>query len=79
MDPWWNPSVENQAIDRVHRIGQKNPVFVYRVISAGTVEDRVQSLQHEKREMFRLLIEDLKDVSHHPEHLNTLRDLLALQ
>ncbi len=79
MDPWWNPSVENQAIDRVHRIGQKNPVFVYRVISAGTVEDRVQSLQHEKREMFRHLIEDLKDVSHHPEHLNSLRDLLALQ
>ena len=79
LDPWWNPSVENQAIDRVHRLGQENPVFVYRVITTGTIEERVQALQREKREMFKDLIEDLKDVSEHQEHLNALKDLIALQ
>ena len=79
LDPWWNPSVEAQAIDRVHRLGQENPVFVYRVITTGTIEERVQELQREKREMFKDLIEDLKDVSEHREHLNTLKELIALQ
>ncbi len=79
LDPWWNPSVEAQAIDRVHRLGQENPVFVYRVITTGTIEERVQQLQREKREMFRTLIEDLKDVSEHREHLNALKELVALQ
>lgn len=79
LDPWWNPSVEAQAIDRVHRLGQENPVFVYRVITTGTIEERVQQLQREKREMFKDLIEDLRDVSEHREHLNTLKDLIALQ
>ncbi len=79
MDPWWNPSVENQAIDRVHRLGQEKPVFVYRVITAGTIEERVQALQQEKRDMFKHLIEDLRDVSDFKEHMNTLTDLLSLQ
>lgn len=79
LDPWWNPSVEAQAIDRVHRLGQTNPVFVYRVITTGTIEERVQDLQRKKREMFKDLIEDLKDVSEHREHLNALKDLIALQ
>jgi len=79
LDPWWNPSVESQAIDRVHRLGQENPVFVYRVITTGTVEERVQALQREKKEMFKELIEDLKDVSEHKEHLNALKDLISLQ
>ena len=52
MDPWWNPAVENQAIDRVHRMGQKMPVFIYRMITKGTIEERIQSLKSEKRELF---------------------------
>lgn len=79
LDPWWNPSVEAQAIDRVHRLGQENPVFVYRVITTGTIEERVQALQREKKEMFKDLIEGLKDVSEHKEHLSALKDLIALQ
>ena len=49
LDPWWNPAVENQAADRVHRIGQKNPVTVYRLIASGTVEERVIELHREKK------------------------------
>src|SRR5450759_293223 len=41
LDPWWNPAVEDQAIDRVHRIGQTNTVFVYRMVTAGTIEEPV--------------------------------------
>jgi superfamily II DNA or RNA helicase len=52
LDPWWNPAVEDQAVDRVHRIGQTNNVFVYRMVTQGTVEDRIQRLKAEKRELF---------------------------
>ena len=48
-DPWWNPAVERQATDRAHRIGQDKPVFVYRLIAAGTVEERIQQMQAEKQ------------------------------
>ncbi len=47
-DPWWNPAVEAQAIDRAHRIGQTKPVFIYRMIAAGTVEEKILSLQRRK-------------------------------
>jgi len=56
LDPWWNPAVEAQAIDRVHRIGQTNTVFVYRMITAGTIEERIQDLKAEKRELFDKLL-----------------------
>jgi len=49
LDPWWNPAVEAQAIDRTHRIGQTRPVFAYRIIAAGTVEEKVLHLQESKR------------------------------
>ena len=49
LDPWWNPAVENQAADRAHRIGQKNPVTVYRLIASDTVEERVLELHQEKK------------------------------
>ncbi len=49
LDPWWNPAVENQAADRAHRIGQTNPVTVYRLIASDTVEERVLALHAEKR------------------------------
>ncbi|GAB3130882.1 DEAD/DEAH box helicase [Novispirillum itersonii] len=48
-DPWWNPAVEDQATDRAHRIGQDRPVFVYRLVAAGTVEERMLELQKRKR------------------------------
>lgn len=51
MEPFWNPFVEDQAIDRAHRIGQKMEVQVHRMLIAGTVEDRIQKLQEEKREL----------------------------
>jgi SNF2 family DNA or RNA helicase len=47
-DPWWNPAVENQATDRAFRIGQDKPVFVYKLIAAGTVEERILELQAKK-------------------------------
>ena len=48
-DPWWNPAVEDQATDRAHRIGQDKPVFVYKLIAQGTVEERMLELQQRKR------------------------------
>ncbi len=50
-DPWWNPAVENQAIDRTHRIGQKKPVMAYRLLVRDTVEQKVRILQEQKRQM----------------------------
>ncbi|WP_165840805.1 DEAD/DEAH box helicase [Pseudomonas sp. SDI] len=47
-DPWWNPAAENQATDRAYRIGQEKPVFVYKLITRGTVEEKIQQLQLEK-------------------------------
>ncbi len=56
LDPWWNPAVEAQAADRAHRIGQKNAVFVYRFISAGSIEEKILNLQKTKLEMFDKMI-----------------------
>jgi SNF2 family DNA or RNA helicase len=56
-DPWWNPAVEAQATDRAHRIGQDKPVFVYRLICAGTVEEKIQALQARKAELARAVFE----------------------
>jgi len=47
-DPWWNPAVENQAIDRTHRIGQKNKVIAYRLLTRESVEEKIRVLQHQK-------------------------------
>ena len=56
LDPWWNPAVEAQAIDRAHRIGQTNRVFAYRLISRDTVEEKVLELQSTKRELADAII-----------------------
>jgi SNF2 family DNA or RNA helicase len=48
-DPWWNPAVENQATDRAYRIGQKQNVFVFKMIASGTIEERMLELQERKR------------------------------
>jgi SNF2 family DNA or RNA helicase len=51
VDPWWNPAIEDQAIDRVHRLGQNNPVHVYRMICEDSVEEKLLDLQERKRAM----------------------------
>jgi SNF2 family DNA or RNA helicase len=56
LDPWWNPAVEAQAVDRAHRIGQTRPVFAYRLITRDTVEEKVLELQKTKRDLAAAII-----------------------
>jgi SNF2 family DNA or RNA helicase len=56
LDPWWNPAVEAQAIDRAHRIGQTRPVSAYRLIARDTVEEKVLELQKTKRDLAAAII-----------------------
>jgi superfamily II DNA or RNA helicase len=58
MDPWWNPSVEEQATDRAHRIGQKNAVLVHRIIAQNTIEERILDLQKNKIALANSLLEN---------------------
>ena len=60
-DPWWNPMVEEQATDRVHRIGQHNQVMVYKLITLGTVEEKLLRLQDRKKVIFGSLIQSQDD------------------
>lgn len=60
-DPWWNPAVEDQAIDRAHRIGQNKPVFIYKMIVAGSVEEKILALQSRKRELARGVLGGAED------------------
>lgn len=57
-DPWWNPAVENQAIDRTHRIGQKNKVIAYRLLTRDTVEEKIRILQHQKTQLVTNVLGD---------------------
>ncbi len=57
LDPWWNPSIENQASDRAHRIGQSKPVFVYKMITRDSIEERVLELQEKKRRLTDSIIQ----------------------
>jgi SNF2 family DNA or RNA helicase len=57
-DPWWNPAAEDQAMGRAHRIGQQRPVTVYRLVTAGSVEDRIVALHQAKRELADGLLAD---------------------
>jgi superfamily II DNA or RNA helicase len=56
LDPWWNPAVEAQAVDRAHRIGQTRPIFAYRLIARDTVEEKVLELQKTKRDLAAAMI-----------------------
>ena len=58
LDPWWNPAVEAQAVDRAHRIGQTSTVMVYRMVAEGTIEEKVLALQRRKAELFTSLMDD---------------------
>ncbi|VEI12638.1 DEAD/DEAH box helicase [Trueperella bialowiezensis] len=57
-DPWWNPAAEEQAVDRAHRIGQTRPVHVYRLVSRGTIEEKVVALQDAKRRLLAVISDD---------------------
>jgi len=62
-DPWWNPAVENQATDRAHRIGQEKAVFVFKLIAAGTIEERMIELQDKKRAIAESIYGDEESIS----------------
>ena len=57
-DPWWNPAVENQAIDRTHRIGQKNKVIAYRLLTRDSVEEKIRVLQQQKNQLVTNVLGD---------------------
>ncbi len=61
-DPWWNPAAEDQASDRAHRIGQTKSVFVYKLIAADTVEDRIVELQRRKAELANIALSEEGDL-----------------
>lgn len=65
FDPWWNPAVEEQATDRAHRIGQKNVVQVIKLISEGTIEEKIINMQEEKKK----LINDVLDNNYTSENI----------
>ncbi len=73
-DPWWNPAVERQATDRAHRIGQDKPVFVYKLIAAGTVEEKILQLQARKAGLAESLFEatEASSIDLRPEDLDQL-------
>lgn len=77
LDPWWNPAVEDQAIDRVHRIGQQKPVFVYRMIAPNTVEDRIQQLKSRKHDLFDRTVSHLDALADIRSHFHSLRALVG--
>jgi SNF2 family DNA or RNA helicase len=58
LDPWWNPAVEAQAVDRTHRIGQDKTVMVYRLVAEATIEEKVVALQQRKRDLFAQVVGD---------------------
>ena len=70
-DPWWNPAVEAQAIDRTHRIGQSKPVIAYRLLAAETVEQKIRALQQEKAALAAAVVQE--------ESLASVMDLESLR
>ncbi len=76
LDPWWNPAAERQAIDRTHRIGQTRPVTVYRMIAAGTIEEKVVALQERKSRLFDAVL-DADGAFSTALTAEDIRDLLA--
>ena len=73
-DPWWNPAVENQATDRAYRIGQDKPVFVYKLITSQTVEEKIIEMQNRKRK----LMDSLFDASAKASSKLTAEDIMVL-
>ena len=76
-DPWWNPAVERQAMDRAHRIGQDKPVFVHRLVAKGTIEEKILALQARKQALADALLSNSEADSKGLFDEQTLRDLFA--
>ncbi|MBK5221642.1 MAG: DEAD/DEAH box helicase [Acidimicrobiia bacterium] len=77
LDPWWNPATETQAVDRTHRIGQENPVMVYRYVSTGTIEEKVMELKARKAALFDSVV-GAEGAMAGPLTANDIRGLLDL-
>ena len=75
IDPWWNPAIESQATDRVHRMGQKNKVFVYKLIAEGTIEEKIAELQETKRELLASVI-DIDSINEKQIDLDEIQAIL---
>jgi superfamily II DNA or RNA helicase len=73
LDPWWNPTVEDQAADRAHRIGQENPVLIHRLVAKDTLEDQILALQKEKQRLSGAVLEGSAQASQ-----LTREDMMAL-
>ena len=77
FDPWWNPAVEDQATDRAHRIGQKHVVEVIKMISEGTIEEKIISLQEEKKNLIDKVVGKDIELGENISNLDD-EDILAL-
>ncbi len=75
LDPWWNPAVEQQASDRVHRIGQTRPVTIYRLVLAGSIEEQILSLHGQKRELIDSMLSERETAK--PVNADELLALIA--
>jgi SNF2 family DNA or RNA helicase len=75
VDPWWNPAVESQATDRVHRMGQLNKVIVYKFICQGTIEETIQELQEEKRQLLQEIV-DVDGIQERQIKIDDIKNLL---
>jgi len=73
VDPWWNPAAEDQATGRAHRIGQHRPVTVYRLVTRGSIEERIVALHHDKRSLAQGILEDIDATA-----MPSVQELVAL-
>lgn len=78
LDPWWNPSVEEQAMDRVHRLGQTRAVHIYRYTVQDSIEERMLALQEQKRDLMRVAFDRRKAEDIRQERINDVRMLMEL-
>lgn len=76
-DPWWNPAVEAQAIDRAHRIGQDKPVFIYKLVTANSVEEKMLAMQDKKRALAKGIYSESGGDETALLNADTLRDLFS--
>jgi len=79
MDPFWNPYIEMQAVDRAYRIGQQRPVKVYRILTNETVEDRIVDLQNKKKEMVEAALDENQGAQIGRLSENDLRNLFNIR
>ena len=78
FDRWWNPAVEDQATDRAYRIGQKSPVNVYKFITNGTIEEKIDALLEEKRDLADKIISSSGESWISDLDLEKIKDLFTL-